>query len=432
MVLHTIVDKATGNLYAFKYINPNHLIDVDIQSRLIHPHIMNNIKFVTLDNSDNMGMILPLADRCLGDIMHANMTTNDKLPILYKVARALEFLHRNNTLHLNLNLNNVVLEGINENYPYLIDYHQSIIIDQIDYGRHDATLRGTLDYLAPELFTDHMYTAAVDIWAFGIMTLYLLSENCIYPIIDTNLPTLVISTFMDPYPILTRLLAGVRSEYLSLCLDFLSKVLILDPKQRLTAREMCEHPLFDKCKVPITGSTLNPTMSTEYADDNREIIKVFLISIANWYPNERAELLFLAVDLYYRTSSFYKDHPSSERLKLTATCLWMAAKLIQATIHPLPEYLTLFPQISLTPPILNTTEHQIIKHLNGILYNSNIYTLCTTGDQLLLCIPIILHTDHTYYAEMSNNPQVLLDYLNSITTTDHPTKEITIKMLEIL
>lgn len=429
--IHTIVDKATGNLYALKYINTNELIEVDIHSRLIHPHIMNNIKFLTLDNNC-VGMILPLADRCLCDIMHGNMTTRDKLPILYKVACTLEFLHRNKILHLNINLNNVVLEGINENYPYLIDYHQSMMVDDIDHGRHDSAIRGTLDYLAPEIFTDHIYTASVDIWAFGIMTAYLLSESTIYPTIDTNL---IISTFTDPQPILTRLLSGVHSEYASLCFDFLSKILVLDPKQRLSAQEMCQHPLFDKCRAsitPISGTILKPTISTDYADDNREIIKVFVISITKWYPNERAELLFLAVDLYYRVSPFYKNHNSSERIKLTATCLWMASKFIYTPIHPLPEYLALFSEVSLTYEMLCVLENEIIKHLNGILYNCHLYTLCTTGDQLRSCLPIMLHSDRCFYADMINQPQFLIEYLNGVTTTAYPTKDITIKMLEIL
>lgn len=432
--IHTIVDKVTGNLYALNYINSSHLIEVDIHSRLIHPHIMSNIKFVEIDNC-TMGMVFPLADRCLCDIMHINMTTRDKLPILYKVARALEFLHRNRILHLNINLNNVVLEGIHENYPYLIDYHQSMIVDNIHHGRHDSSVRGTLDYLAPEIFNDHMYTSAVDIWAFGIMTAYLLSESTIYPIIDINLPTLIINTFTDPHPILSRLLTGISSEYSSLCYDFLSKVLVIDPKQRLNAQELCIHPLFDKCRSSISedslsGSTISPLMSNDYSDDNREIIKVFVISIAKWFPNERAELLFLAVDLYYRVSSFYKNHSHSDRILLTATCLWMAFKFISPP--RLSDYLSLFSDISLTYDILCTMENEIIKHLNGILYTSTIYTACTTGDQLRVCLPIILHSDNTYYSQMSNETEILMSYLNTITTTIYPTKDITIKMLEIL
>src|SRR3989304_6822237 len=124
------VGDANGNLYAFKYIIPDpsynkfgldSLNEIDILTRVNHPYIIHAASIITSQTCqiDGLAIILPLADRSLYDLIKDPVTTTDmKLPILYKLASALDFLHHNNILHLDIKAPNVVIQGITENTPY--------------------------------------------------------------------------------------------------------------------------------------------------------------------------------------------------------------------------------------------------------------------------------------------------------------------------
>ena len=87
-----------GNIFGYKYI-PSGSVDclneIDILSRINHPYIIHTPGIITKHDFhiDGIAIILPLADRTLFNIItDYNMTTEDKLPILYKLSTALAFL----------------------------------------------------------------------------------------------------------------------------------------------------------------------------------------------------------------------------------------------------------------------------------------------------------------------------------------------------
>ena len=409
-----------GDLFAFKYILPNEnyknegfedLTEIDILTRTHHPNIIHAIRIVTPYSCeiDGVAIILPLAGRTLYDIMlDPRITTDDKLPSLYKLAKALEFLHRSHILHLDIKNTNVVLQG---DVPYLIDFGLSMVVDDVVVGKYDPMIRVTIDHRAPEILAGgRIYNAAVDIWAFGIMMLYTLIQRPIYPvpdfykITDAELYDIVVKTFSNPET-LPRLLDGVRDKYRGLCIDLLSRIFQIDPTQRITAHEISDHALFNEFRHPIDGFLIVPPIGYDYAPDHRDILKVMI----NWaqviYPKSRAEVLFLAVDLFARISSFYKNREALDRMILAATCLWDAAKIVDQTV-PLPSYMTELIKIA---PIITVdkadkildTEIEIIHLLSGILNVSTLYSACSTGDELKFNLyDIILNKDSTIYARL--------------------------------
>lgn len=412
------VGDAQGDIFAFKYILPNafykdfgldSLNEIDVLTRINHPHIIHASKIVTAHNCeiDGLAIILPLADRTLFDVIKdPRMTTEHKLPIIFKLATALDFLHRAKILHLDIKSTNVVLQDINENIPYFIDFGLCMSVDDIILGKYDNSIRVTMDHRAPEILSGgRIYNGAVDVWAFGIMILYLLSGRNIYnvdfkTINDTKLHNLVINLFSTSTYI-EQLLTGVRDEFRSLCVDFLSKILVLDPSKRLTSHEICIHPLFDNFRHIIEGSITVPLIAYDYASDHRDILKLLIHWAQTLYGTSRAELLFLSVDIYNRVSSFYKTRDPIDRMILAATALWVASKLTDVKLIPLNVYV---PELTKMVPGINSakildTEIEIIHSLSGILYVSDLYRTCENGDQLTLSLQhVILDKDTSLYA----------------------------------
>ena len=442
------VGDAHGDLFAFKYIRHNAsyntngldgLEEIDILSRVHHPYIIHASKVITIHNCqiDGLAIVLPLAERTLYDIIRdPYMTTENKLPILYKLAAAMNFMHQNGILHLDIKSSNVVLQGITENHPYFIDFGLSMIVDNAQTGKYSRTTRVTIDHRAPEILAGgFVYNAAVDIWAFGIMMLYIISGRNLFNV-DFNKITnaeflrILLVMFSDDLSI-RNLLIGVRDKYQALCLDFFTSVLQIDPTKRLTSQQICNHPLFDEFRQPVVGIVDVPPIPYDYSPDHRDIIKLLIHWAQELYGRNRAEMLFLAVDLFNRTASFYKQREPIDRMTLAATCLWVASKLTDDPLIPLtiytPSLNKMVPNI-ISANILNT-ETEIIHLLGGILDVSNLYRSCTNNEELRLSLSnIILSRDSTLYAR-TDVPAWVAIMKTMITEPVNTDKDITIAVL---
>jgi serine/threonine protein kinase len=410
------VGDSNGDLFAFKYIfaddfykqsGLDSLNEIDILSRVHHPHIIHAAKIITANNCniDGTAVVLPLADRTLYDIIKdPQMTTDDKLPILYKLATALEFMHRSRILHLDIKSTNVVLQG---DIPYMIDFGLSMVVDNVSIGKYDRTTRVTIDHRSPEILEGgRTYNAAVDVWAFGIMLLYVLSGQGIFNVDFSTIKSeefhqVVVDKFSTPNTIV-KLLSGVRPLYKDLCVDLLSKILQIVPDMRLTADQICNHPLFDKFREPIVGVLEIPPIPYDYATDQRDILKLMIHWSRNLYPAARVELLFLAIDLFNRISSFFKTNDPVDRMGIGATCLWIASKLTNGPQIPLNIYIEeLSKMVQLTSDMILKHEISIVYFLSGVLNVSALYSICENTDELKFTFEeILINRDSTLYARV--------------------------------
>lgn len=431
----------TGDLYAFKYIKPDSdykasgikcLNEIDILMRVQHPHIMHAVNVLTKHNSeiDGVAIVLPLADRTLFDLLRSpSITTCHKIPIFFKLASALEFLHANNILHLDIKADNVILQN---GTPFFIDFGSSMVVDDVNKGKCSDQIRGTLDHRAPELLSgSKVYNASVDIWAFGIMMLYILSGRGIYPvdfslITEDELSSLAINIFSQP-KYFDKFLINVSDRYRPLCKDLLTNILAVNPSKRYTASQILQHPLFNECRTNISGKLVDSGVIANFNRDHRDIIKLLIYWAKLTYPDSSAEILFLAVDLFNRVSAYYYDKSAHERMAISATCLWVASKMILDKFLSLDSYLKIICQnAKVTSESVLQYELELIHNLGGVLNLSHLYKSCKTSDALKLSLNnIILSRDQTVYADVD-----IPAWLNLIKSLpgDSP-KQITISQL---
>ncbi len=441
------VGDSNGHLYAFKYILPDQyyleigldsLNEIDILTRVNHPHIIHAAQILTRNNCaiDGTGIVLPLADKTLYDVtLNPLITTHMKLPIIYELSTALEFMHRSHILHLDIKNTNVVLQ---DNTPYFIDFGLSMIVDNTQIGKSDPLLRVTIDHRPPEILSgSRIYNAAVDIWSFGIMLLQLLTGRGIFnlninfdAITDAQFYQIVLNTFSNPY-LIPNALSGIDPRYKYQCIDLLTNILQIDPTRRLTAQQICDHPLFNSVRQPIDGFLTVPPILSDYNSDHRDIIKLILHWARNLYGNERAELLFLTVDLFNRVASYYKNHTAIDRMTLAATCLWMASKLTNSRQILLSKYITDITQMvpGITVDMILGHEISVIYYSSGILNVSQLYQFCENGDELKLSYnEIIINRDSTLYARV-DIPNWIITMKRYIPQNSDLTKNITINQL---
>lgn len=417
------VNDRQGNVYAFKYMLPHtdytvaglsDVIEIDVLSRFNHPHILHAAHIITPFNCNIKGMalVLPLADSSLYDrLRRRDMTTAMKLPIFYKLACALEFMHDNGVMHLDIKSLNVVMQDM---HPYFIDFGASLETQDVEAGVIQPYTRLTVDHRAPELLAlagnrNKLYNGAVDVWAFGIMMLYAISERRIYPEVDfkniqpLELKEIVLDTFKNDDR-LEDLLVVVDAKYEEQCMDLFRGMLSLDPAKRFTAKQIVDHPLFDEVRVPITGTVISPPIAFTYAADHDQHVKWIVHWAKTIYTSSPCEVLFLAVDLFNRMASHFTNTPSEQRTILAATCLMVATKIITPdTAISFKKYAKILYDTGAIVPVedLLESETEIVAFLNGVINVNSIFKQCQNGNQLITTLQyVILSADSTLYARV--------------------------------
>lgn len=353
-----------NNIKSFKDVD---LYELDILSRLYHPNIVHKIN-ITQSSDPNIAINhiydlphyshrniveLPLIDQTLVNLFYNKfLTTKMKLPILYKIAHALNFLHKNNIVHGNLLMENVLISGFQNYEPYLSNFDVSNRLNKSD-----------------------------DILAFGLLALKLISTND-----DDNL---------------LIALSGTSIEYHDKCLDLFVKTFDSSNCPYMTMEDVIQHPLFDHFRIEIE-TYVNELDDYNYAEDHRDILKLLIHWIKNIYSNVDVELLFLAIDLFNRTDSLYQD--INERMYVAVVAIYIASKfvlknnfrnddLVNKLLTELPE---------LTIEIILLKEREIIKLLDGVLNISKLYKSCNNVDQLMLTFNhIIMNYDSTTYYKVN-------------------------------
>ena len=99
----------------------------------------------------------------------------NKLIIAYGIASAIEYLHKNLIIHRNLNPSNILLDS--NLYPFLYDLHKA---KQVQNPTNYLLKKTELKYTAPEFikdFQNNQNSYKIDVYSFGILLYYLLTEK---------------------------------------------------------------------------------------------------------------------------------------------------------------------------------------------------------------------------------------------------------------
>lgn len=167
--------KLDGNVYALKCLKKSKLKE-DIQLQLIkserkilehnHPFIVTLKRTFSSDKK-----LYFLMDYYSGGDLATLIYKKGKFDeitakfYLAQLVLVLCYLHKNNIIHRDLSLENVVLDS--NGYTKLTNF--GLAKDNItdDWGC-TQTYCGTCEYLAPEMLSGYMYGKAIDIWCLGV------------------------------------------------------------------------------------------------------------------------------------------------------------------------------------------------------------------------------------------------------------------------
>eukprot|EP01105_Mastigella_eilhardi_P022488 TRINITY_DN5531_c0_g1_i2.p1 TRINITY_DN5531_c0_g1~~TRINITY_DN5531_c0_g1_i2.p1 ORF type:complete len:353 (+),score=121.94 TRINITY_DN5531_c0_g1_i2:91-1149(+) len=249
-VVKSAKEKRTGVAVAIKfiekqYVDPNELNclsrEIEIMKRVHHENVLHLIDIFESPTHICMVMELVTGGELFNKIVSkGSYSENDAIIITRQLLAGVEYLHKEGVAHRDLKPENLLCNGDGEN----------IVIKIADFGlskmfSNDVlkTSCGTPDYAAPEVLTNQgSYGMEVDMWSVGVITYVLL---CGYPpffVEDNDHAALFRLIIAAEYDFPPQEWDSISSE----AKDFIRALLVVDPKQRLTATQALQHPWLNK------------------------------------------------------------------------------------------------------------------------------------------------------------------------------------------
>ncbi|KAI9336755.1 kinase-like domain-containing protein [Obelidium mucronatum] len=252
-VVKEAIKLSTGEKYALKVINKKHMKgrenlvrnEVGILQKVSkgHDHIVTLYEYFETPNSLYLVMDLCTGGELFEWIMEkGTFFEEDAAEIIRTVVDCVAYLHSQNVVHRDIKPENLLFRSKNSlNQLMIADFGLSKSIDPDNNAFLLQSTVGTPGYMAPEILRRQGHGKPVDMWAIGVMTYFLLCGYFPFDIVVTGSQ---FSNGMDR--VLRADFAFEPTEYwrdISLdARDFISRLLRLNPDERMTAADALNHP----------------------------------------------------------------------------------------------------------------------------------------------------------------------------------------------
>ncbi|XP_069031971.1 death-associated protein kinase 2 [Embiotoca jacksoni] len=164
-----------------------------------------------------------------------NLLESEAIEFMKQILEGLSFMHSKNIAHFDLKPENIMLSDKASPHPNikLIDFGLAHLFCQ---GEEYKSTSGTPQYIAPEVIHCEPLSTAADMWSIGVISYILLSGSSPFQD-DTDEETL--SNIMSmKYEFNERYFSTTSS----MAKDFIQKLLVKNPKDRMTAEDSLLHP----------------------------------------------------------------------------------------------------------------------------------------------------------------------------------------------
>ncbi|KAL3088858.1 hypothetical protein niasHS_009150 [Heterodera schachtii] len=243
-MVHRCVEKGTGHVYAAKFVpirggeQERHTVRNEIRtmSELRHPALIN--LHDAFETDEELVMIYEFMSG--GELFekvsseHNRMTEEESRNYVRQVCEALQHMHEMSYVHLDLKPENIMFQTKQSDRLKLIDFG---LATKLDPSKGVKVTTGTAEFASPEVVLGKDVSFYTDMWSVGVLAFILLSglspfggEND-----DETLENVKKCDWnMDDEPSFE----GISDE----AKDFIRRLLILDPKERMSVHQALDHP----------------------------------------------------------------------------------------------------------------------------------------------------------------------------------------------
>ncbi len=270
----------TGETIAIKKVYQDRRFrnrEFSIMSLLDHPNIVKvrHAFYTTGEKLDEiyLNLVMNYVPENLNRLNKSYFEKKEQIPLFliklycFQIARALNYIHNKKICHRDIKPQNILLDP-QTNRIYICDFGSAKLLKR---DESNVSYICSRFYRAPELLLgNEYYTISIDIWSFGCVVAELFKGK---PLLRTENKDEQINKIME-------CLGGPKEEDLAIIIDkqaahelakstkaikaknfadvlpncppeiidLISKILIYNPRKRLTAVEVMAHPAFDDLK----------------------------------------------------------------------------------------------------------------------------------------------------------------------------------------
>ncbi|KAK9408253.1 death-associated protein kinase 1 [Crotalus adamanteus] len=242
-------EKTTGAQYAAKFIKKRRTKssrrgvsredierEVNILKEIQHPNV------ITLHDvyESKMDVILILELVAGGELFDflaekESLTEEEATEFLKQILNGVKYLHSLQIAHFDLKPENIMLLDRNVPKPHIkiIDFG---LAHKIDFSNEFKNIFGTPEFVAPEIVNYEPLGLEADMWSIGVITYILLSGASPF-LGETKQETLANVSAVN-YDFEEEFFNNTSA----LAKDFIRRLLIKDPKKRMTIQDSLQHP----------------------------------------------------------------------------------------------------------------------------------------------------------------------------------------------
>ncbi|KAK7109382.1 serine/threonine-protein kinase 17B-like [Littorina saxatilis] len=204
-------------------------------------------------------------------VIEESFEEKDVVHLLVQILEGLCFLHENNIVHLDLKPQNILLtEPFPRGNIKICDLGFACLTNT---GEDIRDIIGTPDYVAPEVLDYEPLSIQTDMWSLGVLA-YVMLTACSPFAGDTQQETFCnISQVKYDFP--DDLFSHISQQ----ARDFITQLLIKDPRQRMTARQCMEHPW-----LKAAGAEMQVSLPV---NDHTAALAQDMVPPSNWNPDRR-------------------------------------------------------------------------------------------------------------------------------------------------
>lgn len=179
-----VEQEGTGIVFAAKISNErvsnevskNILSEINIMMSFNHPSILKFVGYspVDFENAPKPTIVTEFSSNgSLQNVIdkasdYPNWNDTKSLIVIYGIVAGMSFLHEHKILHNDLKPSNILLDD--DFHPKIADFGLSqVIAKDEDNSSKTLNVKGTPNYIAPEVWDDQIYSEASDVYSFGIL-----------------------------------------------------------------------------------------------------------------------------------------------------------------------------------------------------------------------------------------------------------------------
>ncbi|CAB1326289.1 unnamed protein product [Coregonus sp. 'balchen'] len=245
-IVKRCVEKSTGTEYAAKFLRKRRK-GQDCRVKVLHEiavleltnpsHRIINLHQV-YETPTEMVLVLEYAaggeifNQCVAEGDEA-FTQEEVKRLMGQILEGVAFLHRNNIVHLDLKLQNILLtSGCPLGDIKIVDFGLSRRLCQNQELRE---IIGTPEYVAPEILSFEPISTATDMWSIGVLAYMMLTRTSPFLGEDKQ------ETFLNISQINIDYTEEELQDLPASAIHFIRSLLIKEPKSRATAEECLRH-----------------------------------------------------------------------------------------------------------------------------------------------------------------------------------------------